>query len=94
MHYYPLYRLRLSTHRKVYLKSCTCTDTNRWLVSVTIRAALRHYQAVSSQILKAELLTQAGPLLMIVAYAPMDQSSMEDKDQFYLDLDCVMTTAN
>ena len=25
------------------------------------RAALRHYQAVSSQILKAEFLTQAGP---------------------------------
>ena len=57
------------------------------------RAALRHYQAVSSRILKAELLTQAGPLLVIVAYAPTDQSSTEDKDQFYLDLDCVMTTA-
>ena len=54
------------------------------------RAALRQYQAVS----KAEFLTQAGPLLMIVAYAPTDQSSAEDKDQFYLDLDCIMTTAN
>ena len=41
------------------------------------RAALRHYQAVSSRILKAELLTQAGPLLVIVAYAPTDQSSMK-----------------
>ena len=41
------------------------------------RAALRHYQAVSSRILKAELLTQAGPLLVIVAYAPTDQSRME-----------------
>ena len=58
------------------------------------RAALRRYQAVSSQILKAELLTQAGPLLMIVAYTPTDQSSMEDKDQFSSDLDCVITTAN
>ena len=58
------------------------------------KAALRHYQAVSSRILKAEFLTQAGPLLMVIAYAPTDQSSVEDKDQFYLDLDCTMTTAN
>ena len=58
------------------------------------KAALRHYQAVSSRILKAEFLTQAGPLLMVVAYAPTDQSIAEDKDQFYSDLDCVMTTAN
>ena len=31
---------------------------------------------------------------MIVAYAPTDQSSAENKDQFYSELDCVMNTAN
>ena len=41
-----------------------------------------------------EFLTRVGPLLVVVVYAPTDQSSTEDKDQFYSDLDGVMTNAN
>ena len=42
------------------------------------KAALRCYQAVSSRILTGEFLTKVGPLLVVVAYAPTDQSSTED----------------
>ena len=54
----------------------------------------RCYQAVSTRILTGEFLTRVGPLLVVVVYAPTDQSSTEDKDQFYSDLDGVMTNAN
>ena len=58
------------------------------------RAALRHYQAVSPQVLTAEFLSRTGPLSIIVAYAPTDQSSMEVKKHFNSDLDYVMVNAN
>ena len=58
------------------------------------KAALRCYQAVSSRILTGEFLTKVGPLLMVVVYAPTDQSSTEDKDLFYSDLESVTTNAN
>ena len=47
------------------------------------RAALRHYQAVSPRVLTAEFLSRAGPLSIVVAYAPTDQSSVEVKEYFY-----------
>ena len=49
------------------------------------RAARRLYQAVSPQALTAEFLSQTGPLSIVVAYAPTDQSSMEVKEHFYSD---------
>ena len=58
------------------------------------RAALRHYQAVSPRVLTAEFLSRAGPLSIVVAYAPTDQSSVEVKERFYSDLDHVMANAN
>ena len=57
-------------------------------------AALRHYQAVSSQILTAEFLTKLGRLCVVVVYALTDQSRTEEKDHFYSDLESVMTRAN
>ena len=58
------------------------------------RAAIRHHHAVSARILAAEFLTQVGPLLVVVAYAPTNQDSAGEKDQFYDDLDCVVTRGN
>ena len=58
------------------------------------RAAMSHHHAVSARILAAEFLTQVGPLLVVVAYAPTNQDSAEEKDQFYGDLDCVVTRGN
>ena len=58
------------------------------------RNAMRHYQAVSSRVLAVELLTVAGPISVVVSYAPTDQSSVEEKDQFYSDLDYAMGSAN
>ena len=57
-------------------------------------AALRHYQAVSPQILTAEFLSKVGSLFVVVVNAPTDQSSTEDKDHFYCELESVMTRAN
>ena len=56
--------------------------------------ALRYYEAVSSRILTAEVLTHVGPLAIIVAYAPTNQASEEMKDQFYAAVDGVMTKTN
>ena len=58
------------------------------------RAAMRHHHAVSARILAAEFLTQVGPLQVVVAYAPTNQGSEEEKDQFYDELDCVVTRGN
>ena len=41
--------------------------------------------------LAAEFLTKIGPLLIVVAYAPTDQDSTEEKDRFYSDHDRVMS---
>ena len=57
-------------------------------------AALRHYQAVSPRILMAEFLTKVGPLSVIVVYAPTDQSSTEDKDLFYRNLELTLNRGN
>lgn len=56
-------------------------------------AALRHYHAMSPQILM-EFLTKVGPLFVVVVYAPTDQSSTEDKDHFFCYRESVMTRAN
>ena len=56
--------------------------------------ALRCYEAVSPRILTAEVLTRIGPLAIIVGYAPTNQASEEVKEQFYADLDGVMTKTN
>ena len=58
------------------------------------RATMRYHQAVSSRVLVAEFLTQVGPLLIVVAYAPTDQDCTEEKDRFYSDLDCVMNNGS
>ena len=58
------------------------------------KAALRCYQAVSSRILTCEFLTKVGPFLVVLVYAPTDQSGTEDKDLFYSDLESVTTNAN
>ena len=55
---------------------------------------MRYHQAVSSRVLAAEFLTKVVPLLIVVAYAPTDQDSTEEKDQFYSDLDHVMSNGN
>ena len=55
---------------------------------------LRCYEAVSPRILSAEVLTRIGPLAIIVGYAPTNQASEEVKEQFYADLDGVMTKTN
>ena len=54
------------------------------------RATMQYHQAV----LKAEFLTKVGPLLIVVAHAPTDQDSTEEKDRFYSDLDRVMSNDN
>ena len=58
------------------------------------RATMRYPQAVSSRVLATEFLTKVGPLLIVVAYAPTDQDSTEEKDRFYSDLDRVMSNGN
>ena len=58
------------------------------------RATMRYHRAVSSRVLAAEFLTQVGPLLIVVAYAPTDQDCAEEKDHFYSDLDCVMNNGS
>ena len=58
------------------------------------RATMRYHQAVSRRVLAAEFLTKVGPLLIVMAYAPTDQDSKEEKDQFYSDLDRVMSNGN
>ena len=44
-----------------------------------VKAALRCYQAVSFRILTGEFLTRIGPLLVVVVYAPTDQSNAETR---------------
>ena len=39
----------------------------------------------------AECVAQMRPLIVAVAYAPTNQSSAEDREQFYSDLDRVLT---
>ena len=59
-------------------------------LSQHVRKAMRHYQVVSPWVLVAEFLTKVGPMSVVVAYAPTEQSSMEEKDQFYTDVGCAM----
>ena len=67
-------------------------------VGITLDAhawsALWHYQAVSPHILTAEFLSQVGPLMIVVVYARTEDSSEEDKEQFYSELNRVMRKAN
>ena len=39
----------------------------------------------------AEFVAQMGPLSVVVAYDPTNQSSAEDREHFYSDLDKVKT---
>ena len=41
--------------------------------------------------LVAELLTQMRPLSVVVVYIPTNQSTVEDKEQFYSDIDGVVS---
>ena len=54
-------------------------------------AALTHYQPVSLRMPVAEFLTQMRPLSVVVVYSPTNQSTVEDKKQFYSDLDGVVS---
>ena len=45
-------------------------------------AALRHYHAVSPRILTAEFLSQVGPLMIAVVYAPPRTAVKETKNNF------------
>ena len=56
--------------------------------------ALHYYEAISPRLLTAEVLTHVGPLGITVVYAPTNQASEEVKEQFYADLDRVMTKTN
>ena len=58
------------------------------------RSALRHYQAISSRLLITEFMSHAGPLMVIVAYAPTNQDTTEAKDLFYCQLDSVKHRTN
>ena len=58
------------------------------------RATMQYHQAVSSRVLAAEFHIKVGPLLIVVAYAPTDQESTEEKDRLYSDLDRVMSNGN
>ena len=60
-------------------------------LSSQARAAMRHHLSVSPGIMTAEFLTQVGPLMIIVVYAPIDQASNEERDKFYEDLNCVVS---
>ena len=51
------------------------------------RFAFSYYQPVSSRVLVAEFVAQMGPLSVVVAYDPTNQSSAEDREHFYSDLD-------
>ena len=59
-------------------------------LSSQARAAMRHHQSVSPRIM-TEFLTQVGPLMIVVVYAPIDRASNEEKDKFYEDLNCVVS---
>ena len=63
-------------------------------LSPQARTSLRHHQSVSSRIMMAEFLTQVGPLMIVVVYAPTNQNSTEEKDQFYRDLNCILSRGN
>ena len=60
-------------------------------LSPQAQAAMRHHQSISSRIMTAELLTQVGPLMIVVVYDPIDWDSNEEKDKFYKDLNCVVS---
>ena len=55
---------------------------------------LRYYETVSPRILKVEVLTRIGPMAILASYAPTNQTSEEVKEQFYADLEGVMTKTN
>ena len=63
-------------------------------LSPQAQAALSHHQTVSSRIMTEECLAHVGPLVIIVVYAPMNQDSTEEKDQFYGDLNCIVSRGN
>ena len=60
-------------------------------LSSQAQAAMRHHQSISPRIMTAEFLTQVGPLMIVVVYAPTDRASNEEKDKFYEDLNCVVS---
>ena len=58
------------------------------------RSALRSWQPITSRLLTEEFLTQMGPLAMVVAYASAENSASEEKDNFFADLEEVMSSTN
>ena len=63
-------------------------------LSPQAQAALRHHQSISARILTAEFLTQVGPMMIVVVYALTNQDSAEVKEQFYEDLNCILSRGN
>lgn len=63
-------------------------------LSPRARAGLHHHQSLSSRIMTAEFLSQVGPRMIVVVYAPTNQDSNEEKDKFYEDLNCVVSRGN
>ena len=49
---------------------------------------------MSARILTVEFLTQVGPIIIVVVYAPDQQDSTEVKEQFYQDLNCILSRGN
>ena len=56
--------------------------------------ALRTWHVVSFRLLTVEFLTQMGPLVVVVAYAPTENSGNDEKDSFYEELEEVMRSIN
>ena len=87
-------RKELHHRESKWLRSEGGDDHKQMRFSTHAWKALRYYEAVSTRILTAEVLTHVGLLAIIVAYAPTNQASEEMKDQFYADFDEVMTKTN
>ena len=58
------------------------------------RRALRSWQPITSRLLSAEFLTHMGPLAMVVAYAPTENSASEEKESFFAELEEVLRCTN
>ena len=58
------------------------------------RSALRSWRPITSRLLVAEFLTRMGPLAIVVAYGPTENSVSEEKEHFIADLEEVMRRIN
>ena len=63
-------------------------------ISPEARTALRSWHPITSRLLTAEFLTHMGPLAMVVAYVPTENSASEDKHSFFADFEEVMRSTS